>query len=178
MPNRSVVEVFTGKTIEQMFDYGGSQSWILNPHSMRDVEFCVCVRNHGRDAEEGFSETDEPGHSAFFVGKVSGLRRVERRNGRDRYLVLFSHYAIPPAPVENFRFGSSRNPVLYSDVAHCKQRGLDIDDLEFLPMPGAQEAASQCVSGVSAGLSISEAKEGLSVRFGVPIEAIQITICG
>jgi hypothetical protein len=175
MQNQSVVEVFTGKTIEQMFEHGGSQSWILNPHSMRDVEFCVCVRNHGRDAEDGFSETDEPGHSAFFVGKVSGLRRVEHRNGRDRYLVLFSHYAIPEAPVEGFRFGSSRNPVLYSDVAHCKQRGLEIEALEFRPMPNPTDVSTP-PAGRLDGLSIDEAKAGLSLRFGVPVDAIQITI--
>ena len=133
------------------------------------------MRNHGRDSEDGFSETDEPGHSAFFVGKVSGLRKVEHRNGRDRYLVLFSEYAIPPVPVRNFRVGSSRNPVLYSDRAQCKQRGLDIDALEFHPMP-VMNAAVAAHDSEAPGISIGEAKEGLSLRFGVPIEAIQITI--
>jgi hypothetical protein len=174
MRNPAVVEVFTGKTIDQMFEHGGSQSWVLNPHSMRDVEFCVCVRNHGRDAEEGFSETDEPGHSAFFVGQVSGLRKVEERNGRNRYLVLFSEYALPPRPVPNFRVCSSRNPVLYSDLDHCKQRGLDIAALKFLPMPSSKGAAPR--DSALDGLSIDDAKKGLSLRFGVPIEAIQITI--
>lgn len=178
MNDHDVVEVFTGKTVEQMLMHGGSQSWILNPHSMRNVQFCVCIRNHGRDAEDGFSETEEPGHSAFFVGKVSGLRKVEHRNGRDRYLVLFNEYAIPLAPIEHFRVGTSRNPVLYSEVAQCKQRGLDIAALKFMPMPKDPGLSDAPELATMIGLSISEAKAGLALRFHVPVDAIQITISG
>ncbi|MES2137720.1 MAG: hypothetical protein V4502_11765, partial [Pseudomonadota bacterium] len=103
MNNSSVLEVFTGKSVAQMLEHGGSQSWVINPKSMRNVEYCICTRNDSRDGEEGFPTNPEPRYSAFMVGKVAGFRKVEHRNGRDRYIVLFSEYAVVEPPVPNFR---------------------------------------------------------------------------
>jgi hypothetical protein len=179
-----VIEVFTGKSVEQMLAHGGSQSWVVNPQSIRGVPYCVCTRNDARIGEVGFPETSEPRYSAFLVGKIAGLRKVEHRNGRDRYLILFSEYAVIDPPIPNFRHGSTRNPVLYSNLEHCRNRGLDIEKLEFQPMP--KEAAlpqnpaplSQSPDILTLGLSIAEAKEALAVFHRVPIENVQITIVG
>src|SRR3954468_278479 len=183
MRNSSVIEVFTGKSVQQMLEHGGSQSWVINPQSMRNVAYCICTRNDGRDGEDGFPANPEPRHSAFMVGKVAGLKKVEHRNHRDRYLILFSEYAVVDPPIPNFRHGMTRNPVVYSDIEHCKQRGLDISALEFQPMPEAKAKPAAPSEAEEPqvrvkGLTIAEAKERLAVFHRVPVENVQITIVG
>ena len=185
MTQIGVVEVFTAKPIEAILEIGGSQSWVLNPDRMGHITYVVCVRNDTREYDSEFPDQrhDEPRNSAFLVGKVSGIKWVKEHNGRNRYRIEISEYAIPDAPVPNFRNGSTRNPVLYSDTDHCKFRGLDIEALTFKPMPkvGQPDAESMAPfdgQPASRGLTIPEAKAGLSVHFGVPVESIQITISG
>ena len=172
-----VLVVFTAKSVNQMLDLGGSQSWVLNEKSMRGVEYVVCTRNADRQYEEECGVRPEQHNSAFLVGRVSGLKKVERRHDRDRFLVEFSDYALVEVP--SFRDGSTRNPVIYSDIGQCRENGLDISSLKFSPMPG-RDGSYEATASTSAkkGLSIAEAKEGLSIFFGVDPENIQITING
>jgi hypothetical protein len=173
-----VIVVFTAKTVEQMLELGGSQSWVINPKSMAGVKYVVCTRNsdHRWDDERG--PRPEAHNSAFMVGKVAGLKKVAREHDRDRYLIQFSEYALVDVP--NFRSGSTRNPVTYSDVGQCKANRLDIESLDFQPMPEITHDTASTASPPTTkkGLSIAEAKEGLSVFFGVPVESVQITISG
>jgi hypothetical protein len=169
-----VLVVFTAKTVEQMLELGGSQSWVINPQSMRNVEYVVCTRNSDHRWDDECGPRPEPHNSAFMVGKVSGLKKVDRHNDRDRYLIQFSDYALVEVP--NFRSGSLRNPVTYSDVLQCKDElGLDIEALHFMPMPKSTETEAR---QPKKGLTIAEAKEGLSIFFGVPVESVQINISG
>lgn len=173
-----VLVVFTAKTLDQMIELGGSQSWVLNEKSMRGVKYVVCTRNSDPAHDEECGVRMESHNSAFLVGKVTGMTRVDHRNGRDRFRVNFSHYAL--VSVADFRHGSTRNPVTYSDVGQCKQNGIDIEALEFVPMPTPKAADPEApeVLNSKKGLSIPKAKEGLSIFFGVPVESIQITISG
>lgn len=174
-----VLVVFTAKTVQQMLEFGGSQSWVINPQSMRNVQYVVCTRNSDHRWDDECGPRPEPHNSAFMVGKVSGLKKVDRQNDRDRYLIQFSEYAL--VNVLDFRSGSTRNPVTYSDVMQCKEvLNLDIEALSFIPMPAVVPVASEAAVQPRAkeGLSIAEAKEGLSLFFGVPVENVQITISG
>lgn len=171
-----VLVVFTAKTVEQTLEKGGTQSWVLNPGSMSGVRYVVCTRNSDHAHDEECGVRPEPHNSAFMVGIVSGLRKVDRRNDRDRYLVEFSGYAL--VDVRDFRAGLSRNPVTYSNVYQCRQNGIDFSKLTFKPMPGAGagRAGASSATGQARGLSIADAKEGLSIFFEVPVDSIQITI--
>ena len=174
-----VLVVFTAKTVQQMLELGGSQSWVINPQSMRNVEYVVCTRNSDHRWDDECGPRPEPHNSAFMVGKAAGLKKVDRQRDRDRYLIQFSEYALVNVP--DFRSGSTRNPVTYSDLVQCKEvLGLDIEALSFTPMPAtAVKATETPVSPpTKQGLSIAEAKKGLSLFFGVPVEAVQITISG
>jgi hypothetical protein len=175
-----VLVVFTAKTVEQMLELGGSQSWVINPQSMRHVEYVVCTRNSDHRWDDECGPRPEAHNSAFMVGKVSGLKKVDRHNDRDRYLIQFSEYALVNVP--EFRSGSTRNPVTYSDVVQCKEvLGLAIEALDFKPMPPPSSAALAQATDPpqkTTGLSIAQAKEGLSLFFGVPVESVQITISG
>jgi hypothetical protein len=143
---------------------------------MRNVEYVVCTRNSDHRWDDECGPRPEPHNSAFMVGKVSGLKKVDRQNDRDRYLIQFSDYALVEVP--NFRSGSSRNPVTYSDVLQCRNElGLDIEALHFTPMPRPQPKVTE--AGLAKkGFSIAEAKEGLALFFNVPVESVQITISG
>lgn len=172
-----VLVVFTAKSVAQILDHGGTQSWVLNEKSMSRVEYVVCTRNSDRQYDEECGVRQEKHNSAFLVGKVSGIRKVDRRHDRDRYLVEFSDYALIDRA--DFRSGSTRNPVTYSDVGQCRFNGIDIPNLPFIPMPAlSDDDEAKSAPGGKMGFSISEAKEGLSIFFGVPPESIQITISG
>lgn len=171
----SVLVVFTAKTTAQILEAGGTQSWVLNQHSMQGVEYAVCTRNSDAARDEECGVRSEQHNAAFLVGKVSGMTKVDRRNDRDRYRVDFSDYALVTVP--DFRAGSSRNPVTYSDTGQCKQNRLDIASLDFQPMP--KTILSEPYGGDhSNGLSIAEAKRGLSAYYETPVESIHITING
>lgn len=175
-----VLVVFTAKSVSQIFEHGGSQSWVLNEKSMRNVEYVVCTRNSDHQYDEECGVRTEDHNAAFLVGKVSGMKKVDNRHDRNRYLIEFSEYAL--VKEANFRSGTSRNPVTYSDVGQCRQNGIDIVNLAFMPMPAAepdnQFEQDDKISTGKKGFSIPEAKEGLAIFFGVPPENIQITISG
>ncbi len=178
MPHADVLIVFTAKTVQQMLDAGGSQSWVLNQYNMRGVRYVVCVRNSDPRHDEENGQRGEPHNSAFMVGKVSGIRKVDRQNYRNRYIVEFSEYAVFD-PIRDFRKGLVRNPVTYGDIDQCAALGLDIAALTFQPMPAPvadQPIDTAAPSRLIEGMTLAEAKAGLAATFGVPIENIQITI--
>lgn len=178
MPCARVLAVFTAKTVQQMLDAGGSQSWVLNQYNMRGVQYVVCVRNSDPRHDEECGLRHEPHNSAFMVGKVSGIRKIDRQNYRNRYIVEFSEYAVFE-PVRDFRQGLTRNPVAYSDIDQCADQGLDIAALTFQPMPSpvADETGEPAAPPPSPeGMTLGEAKAGLAAMFGVPTDSIQITI--
>jgi len=87
MGNDGVLVVFTAKSVAQILELGGTQSWVLNPKSMRGVGYVVCTRNSDHKYDEECGVRTEAHNSAFMVGRVSGLKKVDRKNDRDRYLV-------------------------------------------------------------------------------------------
>lgn len=184
MNTDTLIILFTAKTSGQMLKDGGSWSWVLNPQSMRDVKYAVCVRNSDPRFDEECGHRPEPHNSAFFVGRIKGIRKVGRENDRDRYIIEFSEYAIINDPVPNFRHGSTRNPVTYGDVDQAQDKGLDIEKLDWRPMPEPSPDARFAIATPEdeqndedvEGLTISQAKAGLAITFGVPVSAITITV--
>lgn len=180
MSNNALI-VFTAKTTEMIHEHGGTKSWVLSATSMRDVRYVVCTRNTDRAYDEECGPRSEAHGEAFLVGKVSGLKQVDERNGRKRYLVQMSEYARVSEP--DF-WTHDRNPTRYTDTDTLRERGIDVDKLDWLPMPdsdgviGVMPHPTEATAPASDGLTIAQAKQGLSVKFGVPEEAILITING
>lgn len=177
-----VAEVFTNKSKELILETGGSASWVLAEKTAKILDYCICCRNPERSREDDSGDRPEKRNEAFLVGRVSGVEFVERLNDRNRYLIKFSEYA--EVSIADFRSGSVRNPVVFGSRESCRLRGLDIDTLNFKPMPspvkrytghGLQAIEIGSSTGPD-GLSIEEAKEGLARRYKVPVSAIQITI--
>jgi hypothetical protein len=179
MSNDALI-VFTAKSVELIHKQGGTSSWVLSPASMRDVRYVVCTRNTDRNLDEEIGPCTESHGEAFLVGKVSGLKWEKDRNNRKRYLVQMSEYARVSVP--DF-WTHDRNPTRYTDTDTLRERGIDVDKLDWLPMPHTDGVIrvlpiSEGTVPAAEGLTIAEAKHGLSVKFGVPEDAIQIIING
>lgn len=114
------------------------------------------------------------------VGRFANVVRSTQPECPDRWLILFSEYAL--VNVSNV-WDHWRNPVKYTSMADLR---IDPDSLEFRPMPERQPveegeehrtAATPTPTQIAA-LTIAEAKMALAATYGVPPEAVEITIRG
>jgi len=170
MPQEAIV-VFTAKSVERILQEGGTSSWRLDRNHARQCVYAVCTRNANADWVEG----SEAHHSAFLVGKVREV--VPSPDHADRFLVQFSEYALVDVPDV---WKGDRNPVKYTPLEGL---AIDFSKLKWEPMPAATatepSAATREVKTAGARpLTMSEAKNGLALTFGVKPEAIEITIRG
>jgi hypothetical protein len=166
--SQEAIVVLTAKSIERILKEGGTSSWRLGKHA-RKCKYAVCTRNAYADWTEG----PEAHQSAFLIGKVRQV--VKSPDHEDRHLVQFSEYALVNIPDV---WKGDRNPVKYSTL---EELGIDPLALSWEPMPTIVEsstAVEEANSPASLPLTISEAKKGLALTFGVPPEAIEITIRG
>ena len=175
MVNTAVV-VFTARSAERIVAEGGSQAWVLNRGRARRCDYLVCTQN----THSNWGDGHEPHGSAFLVGKLDDV--VPSAEDKDRWVIRISEYARVSLPD---KWDGGRNPVRYTTLDE-----LDIDPskLTFTPVPqsssasagekGATAAASSDSSGDDevTHLTIADAKRGLAAAFGVPVEAIEITI--
>jgi hypothetical protein len=168
VPEKTTV-VFTAKSVERILREGGTSSWRLDRNHARRCTFAVCTRNAHADWVEG----PEAHRSAFLIGKVGDV--VPSSDNKDRYLIQFSNYARLNIP-EIWK--GDRNPVKYGTL---EELGIDLSTLSWEPMPASPESTPEIIrpKGTNVGpLTMAEAKTGLAIAFGVPPEAIEITIRG
>jgi hypothetical protein len=174
------VILFTAKSAAHIIREGGTSSWRLDPGNARRCTYVVCVRN----AHSSWGDGMEAHHTAFLIGKVSGVVPTEPtpendESPKDRYLIKFNEYAEIDVP-DSWPKGY-RNPVRYSTI---KDMGIDLATLDWKTMPEATESPTPegptaSAAGRNGGaLTIAEAKRGLALTFGVPSEAVEITIRG
>ena len=163
------VAVFMFKSIERILAEGGTSSWRLDRNHARQAKYAVLTRNAHADRTEG----PEPHHTAFLIGKIMDVVPAAHDG---RFLILFSEYALINIPDA---WDGGRNPVSYRSLDRL---GIDPSTLEWKPMPEYERAAAAVPSPSPkpdvSGLTMAEAKRGLAITFGVPPEAIEITIRG
>ncbi len=173
MSNKCAV-VFTAKSVERILAEGGTSSWRLDRNHARQCGFAVCTRNANADWVEG----PEAHHSAFLVGKIRDvvpcLPTAENKEApENRYLIQFSKFARVNIP-EIWK--GDRNPVKYATL---EDLGIDPSTLKWETMPEQSEKKNTLPKTPnSLGLTLAEAKKGLALTFGVPPDAIEITIRG
>jgi len=177
-PNEAVV-VFTAKSAQRIIDDGGTSSWRLDRSHARQCGYAVCTRNTHADWAEG----TEAHHSAFLVGKIRNVVPCEptpenKDSPNNRFLIQFSEYAIVDIPGV---WKGDRNPVKYADLGDL---GINPASLKWKKMPEITERAESSTkkkrteaTGVRP-LTMTDAKKGLALTFGVSPEAIEITIRG
>jgi hypothetical protein len=162
----NVIVVFTSKGMNRILADGGSSGWKLDPKRAADCEYFVCTRNaKGR-----------PGHrAAFFIGKLDKVSLLSEELPRKRYMLTFTEFAKVEIP--NVWRGD-RNPVRYTTM---EELGIDPTQHEFgtglIWKPAVeQSAAEEAAVPANRSLTIEQAKAGLSAKFGVPPDQIEITI--
>jgi len=162
------IVLFTKQSVEKVLRDGGSGRWRLVPSHARQRKFVVLTRNAKNPKVEG----PEPHRSAFLVGKIGDIVPSTEKPGR--YWIKFREYARLGLP-EAWNKGD-RNPVRYSKL---EDLSIDPSKLKWEPMPNSSNPDLMPKSAQHGkALTIAEAKEGLSMTFGVPAEAIEITIRG
>ncbi|MBN9983776.1 hypothetical protein [Rhizobium laguerreae] len=158
----NVISVLTFKSIDTILEVGGTQSWTLDRARAKGCKFAVVCRNAHHAGVEG----SEAHGSAFMVGKV--LDVVPSTETQGRWLILFSEYALVNVGDQ----WEGRNPVRF-----WRTNDFDLIDfvaLDWQPMPEFSAGKATTLKGP--GLTIAEAKAGLSLTFGVDPSAIEITI--
>jgi hypothetical protein len=173
--------VFTARSTERILREGGTASWRLDRKHARRCIYAVCTRN----AHHHLAEGSEAHHSAFLIGRISDvvlapdhmglIGDTPQAAGKHRYLIQFSEYA--PLNIPEVWKGD-RNPVKYGTLGEL---GIDVSTLNWQPMPAvlAPVSGGTAVKGAEVGaLTMAQAKTGLALTFGVPPEAIEITIRG
>jgi hypothetical protein len=139
------------------------------------MEYIVCTRNRRASWGDG----REPHRSGFLVAKVRDVVPAPERP--ERWLIRFSKYARIDKP-ELWHKGDT-NPVRYGSLADM---GIDPKDLKWEAMPDDEEGDAGAPEPSPAPapahphqmrpLTILEAKQGLSLAFNVPVDAVEITI--
>lgn len=163
--------ILTAKSAETILETGGTQSWLLSRARAKQCRYAVLCQNAHSDWGDG----KEPHGKAFMVGRVDDV--IPSTDTKERWLVTFSEYAVIDMPGT---WGGWRNPVRYATL---EEIGIDPGELEFKPMPPGAESPVPPTPPTPTqdrrkGMTIAQAKEGLARTFGVPPEAIEITIRG
>jgi len=165
------IYVLTGRGIETILAEGGSQAWVIDANRARDCEYVVCVQNHKQDIFDP-KQLSAPHHTAFLVGKLSGIAAADPSNddkGTRKKLVFSAYAEIDLAD----KWPGFRNPVFYGEL---EDFGIDVAALNFQPMPIQLPAAPPTYT--SQPLTIEQAKAGLSLSFRVAPSDIEIVIRG
>ena len=174
-PGEDTILVFTDESLDQICDKGGSGEWHLSPLRAGQCKWLVCTQNRHSTYHEG-SHPTEPHKNGFLLGKISGLRKVPMVDSGYRWLIAISEYARISYP--DLWEGGQKSHRFTS----LEKLGISPLGVEWQPMPSSGEEPRQ--SGLRptnpppAMLTISEAKKGLALTFGVKPEAIEIMIRG
>ena len=179
--------VFTRDDTDTLLKYKGTQEWSLNLKRARKCQYVICVAN----ALDERSTFEDPYDHAkgFLIGR--NLKVDKSIYGDDsKFIIEFEEFAKISIP---HLWGASKNPVKYANIDHL---GIDFSSLNFElaperdwewvredmfhknyldgKMPDTQNAETK--QSEIRELSISEAKLGLSLKFGISVEDIEIII--
>ena len=121
--HHSAIVVLTKKSTPTLLQEGGSSSWKISIKKIADYEYLVCTKNSRHD----LSEHDLGHGTAFFVGRISGIKPVSGRAGRQ--LIKVKEYA--EIEIKGV-WGGWRNPIKYTTLEII---GIDPYSLDFKAMP-------------------------------------------
>lgn len=169
MNNQKVMLVLTSKNLETMILEGGCGHWKAKPSSILACRYVVATRNKHSTWVQG----QESHGAAFLIGEIEGVSPIQ-----DRSIVKISRFS--EVNIKNVWIPGGSNPVRYVDLADLK---IDVSSLDWKPWPSevlefGPEKLDVTSTSKSKPLTISEAKEGLALTFGVGVESIEITIRG
>ena len=182
------VIVFTCRGVESLCKFNGSDAWTLDPKRVAKCKYLICVNN----AKHPLSENTKNHGEGFFVGKISGVTKPLNNKYPKRYMIEFDEFAEIQTDVI---WKGKRNPLTYIKT---KEFDVDLDSLDFRKVPERDMEYVSMIqkkegdyyvkppkskdtdnkTEVTKGLSISDAKLGLSIKYEIPVENIEIIMKG
>ena len=185
--------VFTCRGKESLCKFNGSDAWTLDPVRVAKCKYLICVNN----AKHLLSENLEHHGEGFLVGKISGVGQTLNNKYPGRYMIEFNEYAEIETPVI---WNGKRNPISYVRTNDFSEKfRIDLDNLDFRKVPKRDDDYVSMIQSKegddyvkppksksqknkkieeTTGLSISDAKLGLSIKYEIPVENIEIILKG
>lgn len=174
----TALRIITEDKAEDMILTWNSAAWFAKEETVRSADYFVCVK----------PKTREP----FFIAKIERIQPVPE-SGPNRWALMFREYAeIGPSMIKILRHGQpekSQNPLVRFELEEALN--LAVNELPWKKVPtgrkpewsftrrireGHAGAVRTKLQANAPGMSVAEAKRALAARFGVPEEAITITI--
>lgn len=152
----NTILTYTRNDLEYIKTKGCDDSWVLGVSRAESCKYLVCC--HSRGAKQ---------RNAFLVGLISKTVPV----GEKRRAIYICEYASIDVPNV---WAGWQNPVRYTTL---EELGIDPSTLKFEKLQKTEKDEKPFESEIRP-LSIEQAKEGLSKRFGVPPNQIEILIKG
>lgn len=147
----NTVVTFTRNDLEYINLKGCDDSWVLNQKRAESCKYLVCCHSQGAKQR-----------SAFLVGLINKVNLV----GGNRWAIHISEYAT--VDVLNI-WGGWQNPIRYTTL---EELGIDPSTLKFEKIQKIEKQPEIEIQP----LSIEQAKEGISKKFDIAPEQIEIII--
>ena len=190
--NEESMLVFTYYDQNSLLKFNGSQSWALSLGRAKKCKYVICVNN----AKSPLSQNFQSHSNGFLVGRISNIARAIGTKLNNRWIIEFDEYAEINIPD---MWEGWQNPVKYKKT---EEIGINYDNLEWRKVPPRDnefikqhmamenrffgetgnlsnaENTQEEKSATPMTLSLEEAKIGLSNKYDVPIENIEIILKG
>lgn len=149
-----------------------SAAWSINVRRWTgQLRYLLCIRKSGGERR------------AFLICKnlrfVQDIDATNRSKGKRRkYAIEFDEFAVVDTPA---KWKKSQNPVQFGELSDLLPKGTIPSEFQKAPpkkpnAPRFSYSRKQPDNAGITGMSVAEAKRALAARFGVPEEAITITI--
>ncbi|MGB3694926.1 MAG: hypothetical protein WBG70_12925 [Spirulinaceae cyanobacterium] len=149
----NTVLTYTRNDLEYIKSKGCDDGWVLNENRAGSCEYLVCCHSQGAKQR-----------SAFLVGLISRIRPIEEK----RWAIHISKYASIDVPDV---WKGWQNPVHYTTL---EELGIESSILKFKKIEQKEKTEIKEIPS----LSIEQAKEGISKKFNISPEQIEIVIKG
>ena len=199
---KSIV-VFTHRDVKFLINLKGSTSWVLNPAIARNCDYVICTAN----SKSELSKKEYEHRSAFLIAKIKNVRQaLNLPRDAHRYMIEFDEYALINEAdywqkgrnpihyqdtddlnidldlLEWKKIDEDRNLKAVEDYFEIENAYYDQKDevsgkFKVKKLEDKKKKRLEAKTNTE-GLSISEAKEGLSKYYEIDQDNIEIILKG
>ena len=200
---RKSIIVFTHRDVEFLINLKGSTSWVLDPAKARNCDYVICTANSNSE----LSKKEYEHRSAFLIAKIKNVRQaLNLPRDAHRYMIEFDEYALINEAdywqkgrnpihyqdtddlnidldlLEWKKIDEDRNLKAVEDYFEIENAYYDQKDevsgkFKVKKLEDKKKKRLETKTNTE-GLSISEAKEGLSKYYEIDQDNIEIILKG
>jgi len=200
---RKSIIVFTHRDVEFLINLKGSTSWVLDPAKARNCDYVICTANSNSE----LSKKEYEHRSAFLIAKIKNVRQaLNLPRDAHRYMIEFDEYALINEAdywqkgrnpihyqdtddlnidldlLEWKKIDEDRNLKAVEDYFEIENAYYDQKDevsgkFKVKKLEDKKKKRLEAKTNTE-GLSISEAKEGLSKYYEIDQDNIEIILKG